>query len=369
MRTSLGSGGVFNDIKQLYDALRVMAPDHDWSWLKILVWRLHRQVTPKAKKHRMVSATRLLDLGLGLMETADLDRPDPGHHQALQYRDGLLIALLILRPLRRRTLAAITLGETLLRTGDGYALVFGPEHCKNKRPLEFPWPEVILPQLEHYLAAVRPLFPGADEHQGLWASCKGRAMTEGALYKQLGKRTSAAFGEPINLHLFRDIAAIHKRLNHAGIKIVTLSEGEINELHVGLKGTMNALFLKDLAQKTRRGQRGRVEAGKIPGGNSYGYRMLRELQDNGSMTKGEREIDEREARIVRRIFKDYATGTAPRRIAAKLNLEGIPSPRGGQWNASTINGSRQRRNGILNNELYIGRITYNRQRFVKDPER
>jgi site-specific DNA recombinase len=26
----------------------------------------------------------------------------------------------------------------------------------------------------------------------------------------------------------------------------TLSEGEINELHVGLKGTMNALFLKDL---------------------------------------------------------------------------------------------------------------------------
>jgi len=29
----------------------------------------------------------------------------------------------------------------------------------------------------------------------------------------------------------------------------TLSEGEINELHVGLKGTMNALFLKDLADK------------------------------------------------------------------------------------------------------------------------
>ena len=38
------------------------------------------------------------------------------------------------------------------------------------------------------------------------------------------------------------------------------------------------------------------------------------------------------------------------------------------WNASTINGSRQRRNGILNNELYTGTITYNRQRFVKDPE-
>ena len=33
-------------------------------------------------------------------------------------------------------------------------------------------------------------------------------------------------------------------------KILTLAEGEITELHVGLKGTMNALFLKDLAHKT-----------------------------------------------------------------------------------------------------------------------
>jgi hypothetical protein len=31
------------------------------------------------------------------------------------------------------------------------------------------------------------------------------------------------------------------------INIVTLSEGEVNELHIGLKGTMGALYLKDLA--------------------------------------------------------------------------------------------------------------------------
>ncbi|MBC8269387.1 MAG: recombinase family protein, partial [Rhodospirillaceae bacterium] len=65
-----------------------------------------------------------------------------------------------------------------------------------------------------------------------------------------------------------DIAAIYKRLTHADVRITTVSEGDVNELHIGLKGTMNALFLKDLAVKTRRGQRGRVEAGKIPGGPS-----------------------------------------------------------------------------------------------------
>jgi Recombinase len=83
---------------------------------------------------------------------------------------------------------------------------------------------------------------------------------------------------------------------------------------------------------------------------------------------GEREIDPAQAEIIRRIFKKYADGMAPRQIAPRLNQEAVPSPRGGQWNASTINGNRQRRNGILNNELYTGRITYNRQRFVKDPE-
>lgn len=68
-----------------------------------------------------------------------------------------------------------------------------------------------------------------------------------------------------------DIAGIYKRFTFVGVRIVTLSEGDINELHIGLKGTMGALYLKDLADKTRRGLRGRIEDGKSGGGNSYGY--------------------------------------------------------------------------------------------------
>jgi hypothetical protein len=40
----------------------------------------------------------------------------------------------------------------------------------------------------------------------------------------------------------------------------------IGELHVGPKGTMNGLFLKDLAQKVRRGFEGRVREGRSSGG-------------------------------------------------------------------------------------------------------
>ena len=165
-----------------------------------------------------------------------------------------------------------------------------------------------------------------------------------------------------------DIARIYKRLRFAQVTLMTLAEGEINELHIGLKGTMNALFLKDLADKTRRGQRGRVEAGKIPGGKSYGYRLVPTLNPDGTVNRGEREIIEDEARVIRRIFEDYVEGKTARQIAAELNKEGVTSPRGGSWNASTINGNKKRRNGILNNELYLGNIIYNRQSFVRDPD-
>jgi site-specific DNA recombinase len=47
-----------------------------------------------------------------------------------------------------------------------------------------------------------------------------------------------------------DVATRFKHFQFAGVTLVTLAEGEISELHVGLKGTMNALFLKNLAKKT-----------------------------------------------------------------------------------------------------------------------
>lgn len=165
-----------------------------------------------------------------------------------------------------------------------------------------------------------------------------------------------------------DVAGLYKRLRHAGVRVVTLAEGDVDELHIGLKGTMNALFVRDLAAKVRRGQRGRVELGRIPGGLTYGYARIRELDAKGEIEGGRRTIFEAQAAIVRRIFADYIAGVSPRAIAAQLNAEGVAAPRGGQWNASTINGHRGRRNGILNNELYAGRIVYNRQTFVKDPD-
>lgn len=163
-------------------------------------------------------------------------------------------------------------------------------------------------------------------------------------------------------------AGLFKRLKYEGVDMFTLSDNEITTLHIGLKGTVNQIYLTDLAEKTRRGQKGAVERGKIPGGISYGYKKVKKYDENGELILGLREIDEVEAFIVKRIFKEYLLGKSARAIAADLNREGVKSPRGGQWMASTINGNPARQNGILCNMLYTGRIVYNRQRFIKNPD-
>jgi DNA invertase Pin-like site-specific DNA recombinase len=165
-----------------------------------------------------------------------------------------------------------------------------------------------------------------------------------------------------------DIAGLFKRLRFAGVKMFTLSEGEVSELHIGLKGTMGALYLRDLADKTRRGLRGRVEAGRSGGGNSYGYTVRVTVSETGELDRGARTINEPEARIIRGIFEDYAAGISPRAIAHALNRRGVAGPSGKGWGPSTINGNWRRGTGILNNELYIGRMVWNRLTYIKDPE-
>ena len=165
-----------------------------------------------------------------------------------------------------------------------------------------------------------------------------------------------------------DVATLYKNLQFAGVKIVTLAEGEVSELHVGLKGTMNALFLKDLAKKTHRGLRGRVEKGKSGGGLCYGYDVVRRFSSEGEAVHGERSINAAEAEVVRQVFRQFASGLSPHAIARRLNDAGVAAPTGKLWTSTTIRGHAKRGTGLLNNELYIGKLVWNRLRYLKNPQ-
>jgi site-specific DNA recombinase len=161
-------------------------------------------------------------------------------------------------------------------------------------------------------------------------------------------------------------ANIFKRLQYADVELHTVAETRITTIHVGFKGTMNAGFLDDLKQKTRRGLEGVVRSGRSGGGISYGYDVAPSIA--GGSPRGHRFINGAEAAIVRRIFSEYVSGKGPKAIVTQLNKEGIAGPRGRAWGLTTILGNRSRGTGLLNNELYIGRLIWNRLEYRKDPE-
>jgi len=110
-----------------------------------------------------------------------------------------------------------------------------------------------------------------------------------------------------------------------------------------------------------------VEAGKSGGGLCYGYRVVRAV--NGpNLTTGEREIEPTEAAVVERVFREFVGGASHKQIAKRLNHDNIKGPCGARWNPSTIYGNAARGTGLLNNELYVGRLVWNRLRYIKDPD-
>ena len=141
---------------------------------------------------------------------------------AFQYRDGLIIALLALIPLRRRTLAALRIGRHLIKAGDLWELDIPAADTKTRRPLDYAISKEIVRAHRSVPGAIPQSYPGADKHASLWSSNLSRPMCPDAIYYAVLKRTKKAFGLGVNLHRFRHAAASfwssHDPVNVRGVK-------------------------------------------------------------------------------------------------------------------------------------------------------
>jgi site-specific DNA recombinase len=158
-----------------------------------------------------------------------------------------------------------------------------------------------------------------------------------------------------------DRAAIRKRLTFHGVTIMTPVDGVVTRLTDGIKAVIDSHYLEDLKVMIRRGMAGVIRDGRHAGGRAYAYRPV-------PGKKGALEVVPEQAEIVRRIFRAYVDGETERSIAAALNAEGVPPPRTSHWRASTLHGHAKRKTGILQNELYCGRLIWNRTCFVRNPD-
>ena len=123
---------------------------------------------------------------------------------------------------------------------------------------------------------------------------------------------------------------------------------------------MDANQSTSIGDHVRRGQRAAVKDGRTPGGIAFGYNQANTIGPDRRAVRGLRVVNEERAAVVIRIFEEYAANVSPKRIAERLNEAGIPGPRGHAWKASTIYGDDKRKNGMLQNRIYIGQLVLNR---------
>ena len=192
----------------LWLALRYLCLKDDWRWLLAISKRIRIQAKPRPEKLHLVTSETLYDLGIRLMDSALVcGKPPTSWRVQTAFRDGLIIALLALIPLRRRTLSALRIGKHLIKSGDQWLLDIPAEDVKSKRPLDYPISLELSQRIDVYVNQIRLRTAGAGTHDYLWASSRGRPMRGQVIYNAVRRRARKALGFPINLHRFRRAAA------------------------------------------------------------------------------------------------------------------------------------------------------------------
>jgi len=198
---------VASHIGALYQAARMMMPERDWNWLRAIKARLHAAAPVRVSARPVITSLQLLELGQQLM---DESKPEPGTpismHDAIHFRDGLMVALLAFIPLRHKNLAALEIGRHIVREGDRWFVIVPREKTKTGTPIEFAIPELLTPYLTFYLDVVRPRMLRRPTCAALWVSNQGGALSYVAI-KHIFRRLSSRLGFRIAPHDARDAAA------------------------------------------------------------------------------------------------------------------------------------------------------------------
>jgi integrase/recombinase XerD len=207
----------------LWLALRHLYPRADWRWLLAISKRIKAQAKPKPEKHHQVTIPTLYKLGIQLMDDAlACGKPPTSWRVQTAFRDGLIIALLALIPLRPRTLAALRIGKQLVKSGDQWFLDIPAEDVKTKRPLDYPVSRELSRRIDVCVAQIRSQTVGAKTHSHVWASSRGGPFRDRVIYNAVRRRTRKALGFPVNLRQFRRAAgafwSVQDPVNVRGVK-------------------------------------------------------------------------------------------------------------------------------------------------------
>jgi len=198
---------VWNCIYKLRRAAELLTPTADFSWLAEIEKDIALMMEPRSNFNRLVFTGRLVEAGLTLVAEAQFANSEL--IRAHGVRNGLMIALLALCPIRIKNFSALEIGRTFREVHGSWWIALPSSSTKSRRPDERRVPELLNPYIDIYLNQSRPLLIGSEPStNALWiSSTTGRAMTTKNLGTLVSKITLETLGVDVSPHLFRTAAA------------------------------------------------------------------------------------------------------------------------------------------------------------------
>jgi integrase len=209
IKQRVSSVTVYGSIYKLRRTSQIIAPTLDFAWLTEMEKDLALSVRPQSKFNRLVLAEILVEAGLSLIAEADASTSMTGLRQARAFRNGLMVALLALCPIRLKNYAALDIGRTFVDIKRKWWIVLPALETKEGRADERPVDDMLKPAIERYLATFRlVLEERGSPSSALWLSGNdGMPMSYSQVERAITAATLATVGVGVTPHLFRTSAA------------------------------------------------------------------------------------------------------------------------------------------------------------------
>ncbi|KAB0677971.1 tyrosine-type recombinase/integrase [Aureimonas leprariae] len=187
---------------------RPLDPAADWAWLRMVSDRYRRrQELTQLKPRPGVSSSEIYRWALKEIGTAEKMESDGRWERSIRFRDGLMVGLLIARPVRLRAFINIEIGKHLAAQADGFTLQFKPEDMKDRKSRTFSVPAGLVGPMSRYLTEHRPELLRGAETGKLWISRRGTPLSRDGFQQHLHDITLRGLGVALRPHAFRHVAA------------------------------------------------------------------------------------------------------------------------------------------------------------------
>jgi integrase len=220
LQSRVGSVTVAQSVYKVCRAARLIAPARDFSWLSEIAQDLALLAEPMNKSARVVMTERLVEAGLTLVGEAALATSRPLLIRSLMARNGLMVALLAVCPIRLKNFAALEIGRSFRQLNGSWWIVL--RNTKSRRPDERPIPDYLHMAIQQYLEIHRYALLACGGVRGklnhtedsvlkregaLWVSRLGTRLSYGQVGRAISETTRATIGTDVSPHLIRASAA------------------------------------------------------------------------------------------------------------------------------------------------------------------